>query len=150
MNKSADKMAVSWLQREALRKKFASPAWQLWTALAKDDVMANSDARDHMMERHKIVVALIEVNSQQLRCDSAAAGLDIERLIARRDFEQSGKTPEACEALAAIDRRADEIEGRKRKLNQERDWLESSLSELDVANPDRTASAHIPNSRKPS
>ena len=40
--------------------------------------MADSADRSDMLERHKIVVALIEVNSQQLRCDSAAAGLDIE------------------------------------------------------------------------
>jgi hypothetical protein len=150
MIRFAGKKTATRRQREALRKALASPAWGLRTALAKDNVMAHSDSRDHMMERHKIVVALIEVNSQQLRCDSASAGLDIERLIARRDLEQSGTTLEACEAMAAIERRTAEVEEKKRKLNQERDWLESSLTELDVANPDRSAASRETSARKPS
>jgi hypothetical protein len=132
-------------QREDLRKSLAAPAWSLWTRLAKDDVMANSDSRDHMMERHKIVVALIEINSQQLRCDSAAAGLDIERLIARRDVEQSGKSPEACAALTAIEHRILEVEEKKRKLCQERDWLETSLSDFDAPVATDTPQPKSPN-----
>ena len=93
--------------------------------------MADSADRTQMMERHKIVVALIEVNSQQLRCDSASAGLDIERLNARRDVEKSGGAAEAEKALAEVERRASEVEDKKRKLAQERDWLETSLTEFD-------------------
>lgn len=119
------------MDREALRKLLAAPAWKLWTALARSDVMADSADRSNMMERHKIVVALIELNSQQLRCDSASAGLDIERLNAERDVVRSDGSPESKEALAEIDRRTHEIEERKRKLAQERDWLETSLSEFD-------------------
>jgi hypothetical protein len=150
MNKDTDKKKTPRNERDDLRKSLASPAWGLWTELAKGDVMANTDGREQMMERHKIVVALIEVNSQQLRCDSASAGLDIERLIARRDVEQSGSTQAALEALHEIERRTAEIEDKKRKLNQERDWLESSLSEFDVVNPDRSANAREASVRKPS
>ncbi len=148
MNKDADKKSLPRKEREDLRKSLASPAWGLWTALAKGDVMADTDSRNQMMERHKLVVALIEVNSQQLRCDSASAGLDIERLIARRDLEQSGPTPEARDALAAIERRTAEVEEKKRKLSQERDWLESSLSEFDVVNPDTSASVRETSGRE--
>ncbi len=93
--------------------------------------MADSADRSQMMERHKIVVAMIEVNSQQLRCDSQSAGLDIERLNARRDVEQSGGSPESQKALAEVEKRTQEVEEKKRKLAQERDWLETSLSEFD-------------------
>lgn len=119
------------MDREGLRKLLAAPAWKIWTALARSDVMADTADRAKMMERHKIVVAMIEVNSQQLRCDSQAAGLDIERLNARRDVEQSGGSPESQKALADIERRTQEVEAKKRKLAQERDWLETSLSEFD-------------------
>ena len=131
MMAAADKKPVSTAERDAIRRSFAGPAWSIWTELARGDAMADSADRTQMMERHKIVVALIEVNSQQLRCDSAAAGLDIERLNARRDVENSGGTPEAEKALADVERRASDVEDKKRKLAQERDWLETSLTEFD-------------------
>lgn len=109
----------------------AAPAWKLWTELARNDVMADSAGRDRMMERHKLVVAMIEVNSQQLRCDSQAAGLDIELLNAKRDVEQSGGAAEAQTALAEIERRQAGVNAKKRKLAQERDWLETSLRDFD-------------------
>ena len=131
MIRSPNKKSPDRKQREALRMAHAAPAWKIWTELARNDVMADTAGKDRMMERHNIVVAMIEINSQQLRCDSAAAGLDIERLNARRDFEQQGDTPETREALAAIDRREAEIDDKKRKLAQSRDWLESSLRDFD-------------------
>jgi len=131
MMATADIKAERYMDRDALRKLLAAPAWKLWTALARSDAMADSADRSKMMERHNIVVAMIEVNSQQLRCDSQAAGLDIERLNARRDVERSGGSPESQKALAEIERRTQEVEEKKRKLAQERDWLETSLSEFD-------------------
>ena len=89
------------------------------------------------MERHKVVVAMIEVNSQQLRCDSASAGLDIERLTARREVERNPGSAEAREALAAVEKRTADIEEKKRKLRTEREWLEKSLSEFDTLMPAR-------------
>lgn len=133
MIRPVDKKSVGWKGRDSLRQALAAPAWRLWTALARNDVMADSDNRDSMMERHKIVVALIEVNSQQLRCDSASAGLDIERLYAVRECERLGDTAEARAALDEIARRAGELDEKKKKLNQERNWLERSLSEFDAA-----------------
>ena len=128
---AAGKKPVSSADRDEIRKSFAGPAWSIWTELARNDVMADSADRTQMMERHKIVVAMIEVNSQQLRCDSASAGLDIERLNARRDLETSGGTPEAKKALEEVERRTSEVEDKKRKLARERDWLETSLTEFD-------------------
>ena len=119
-------------KREDLRKALAAPAWRTWIELARGDVMADSADRNRMMERHNIVVGLIEVNSQQLRCDSQAAGLDIERLNAERDVERQGSSQAARDALADVERRAEEVEAKKRKLAQERDWLETSLSEFDA------------------
>ena len=145
MNKSLDKKAAGRIERETRRKAFAAPAWRLWNELARNDVMADSANRDSMMERHKIVVAMIEINSQQLRCDSASAGLDIERLTARRDAERLGNTPEAREALAAVEKRTSELEEKKRKLSQERSWLEQSLSEFDALMPSQPLQPKIKN-----
>ena len=131
MMAAADKKPVSNADRDAIRRSFAGPAWSIWTELARGDAMADSADRTQMMERHKIVVALIEVNSQQLRCDSAAAGIDIERLNARRDVETSSGAAEAKQALEEVERRSNEVDAKKRKLAQERDWLETSLTEFD-------------------
>lgn len=98
--------------------------------------MDNEQNKLPMLERHKIVVSLIELNSQQLRCDSAAAGLDIERLTAVRELERNGESAECQAAVAEIDRRMAEVDDKKRKLSQERDWLETSLRELDALLPD--------------
>ena len=96
---------------------------------------ADGDNRQPMLERHKIVVAIIEVNSQQLRCDSASAGLDVERLTAERDVTRFGDTPETREALAAVARRTSDVEERNRKLQVERAWLEQTLAEFDAQLP---------------
>jgi hypothetical protein len=93
--------------------------------------MASAADTDRMMERHKLVVAMIEVNSQQLRCDSQAAGLDIEHLNAKREVEQTGGSADAHAALSEVERRQAEVNAKKRKLAQERDWLESSLRDFD-------------------
>lgn len=135
MRRSANITRQSRFGLEELRKQLAAPAWRLWTALARSDVMADTENRDQMLERHKIIVSLIEVNSQQLRCDSIAAGLDIERLCAVRELERPGGAPGARDALAAIDKRIREIEERKKKLKLEREWLEQSLSEIDQKFP---------------
>jgi len=121
--------------REAVRQALASPAWRLWMQLSRGDVMAAEDDREPMLERHKIVVAIIELNSQQLRCDSQAAGLDVERLTAERDAEQLGDTPETRQALADIAKRTAEIEEKFAKLKVEREWLEKSLEEFDANLP---------------
>ena len=54
-------------------------AWQLWRDMAMEGVVASERDKARMIERHKLVVNIIDVNSQQLRCESAIAGLDIER-----------------------------------------------------------------------
>ena len=141
----SDKKPAARMARDDLRKALAAPPWRLWTELARNDIMADSANRDSMMERHKIVVALIEVNSQQLRCDSASAGLDIERLTAHRDAERLGNTPEARQTLAAVEKRTSELEEKKRKLSQERSWLEQSLSEFDALMPAQPLQPKIKN-----
>ena len=96
---------------------------------------ADGDNRQPMLERHKIVVAMIEVNSQQLRCDSQSAGLDVERLTAERDLKEQGDTEAARAALAAIARRTADVEEKISKLQVEREWLEQALKEFDAQLP---------------
>ena len=123
-------------QRESVRKALASPAWRMWTDMSRSDVMAaDGDNRQPMLERHKIVVAMIEVNSQQLRCDSQSAGLDVERLTAERDLKEQGDTEATRAALAAIARRTADVEERINKLQVEREWLEQALKDFDAQLP---------------
>ena len=107
--------------------------------------MADTGDRERFQARHQLVLALIEINSQQLRCDSQAAGLDIERLNAERDVEHTDNAEQARSALAEVERRAAEVDAKRRKLAQERDWLESSLAEFDAqlqSTPDKPTSAN--------
>lgn len=97
--------------------------------------MATEDDREPMLERHRIVIAIIELNSQQLRCDSISAGLDVERLTAERDVKQLGDTPETRKAIAEIARRTAEVAEKVAKLRVEREWLEKSLEEFDANLP---------------
>jgi septal ring factor EnvC (AmiA/AmiB activator) len=132
-------------QLEQLRQALAAPAWRLWTSLARSDPMADTGDRERFQARHQLVLALIEINSQQLRCDSQAAGLDIERLNAERDVEHTDNAEQARSALAEVERRAAEVDAKRRKLAQERDWLESSLAEFDAqlqSTPDKPTSAN--------
>lgn len=122
-------------QREAVHQALASPAWRLWMQMSRGDVMATEDDREPMLERHRIVIAIIELNSQQLRCDSISAGLDVERLTAERDVKQLGDTPETRKAIAEIARRTAEVAEKVAKLRVEREWLEKSLEEFDANLP---------------
>ena len=72
-----------WTERPATSARQHRPG-ACGPSLARSDVNGRlrADSR-HDASATSIVVALIEMNSQQLRCDSAAAGLDIERLNAR-------------------------------------------------------------------
>ncbi|MGL4395476.1 MAG: hypothetical protein ACRCS9_02950 [Hyphomicrobium sp.] len=132
MTKYAAGFGMDGRVRAATSLVLTAPAWTLWTTLARTDVMATSDDRDRMMERHRLVVAMIEVNSQQLRCDSVAAGLDIERLNAERDLLVHGDTQDTRAALTALEARVADNDAKKRKLAAERDWLDTSLREFDA------------------
>ena len=129
--------------REQLRQALAAPAWRLWTSLARNDVMAETGDRERFQERHKLVLALIEVNSQQLRCDSQSAGLDIERLDAQRDVERTNNAGEA-RAGAGRNRAA----GRRGRSQEAQARPGTRLAGIVARRVRRTASKHARKANK--
>lgn len=98
--------------------------------------MTASEAdKARMIERHKLVVNIIEVNSQQLRCESAIAGLDIERACAVRDASMPSASPEVRAAIASFDERMATLSDQRQRLETEREFLNSVLLEFDSGTP---------------
>lgn len=93
--------------------------------------MAATDDKARMLERHKLVVSMIEVNSRQLRCETLWAGADIERACARREAAQPGASPAAAELVTVIETRLKALDEERRRLRTEREWLEAELAEFD-------------------
>ena len=111
-----------------------STAWQVWRDLATEDGVAASESdKARMVERHKIVVNIIDINSKQLRCESAIAGLDIERACALRDVDASNLPAEARAVVASLDKRMVELSDESQRLATQREFLNASLSEFDSA-----------------
>jgi hypothetical protein len=114
--------------------EIGSSAWSLWRCLAREDVVvARQDDRALMLERHRLVVSIIDVNSRQMRCDGSIAGLDIDRARLHRDLRGAEAPPSAHEELAAVDQRLRELTEERRKLAMEREWLDAALAEFDGA-----------------
>ena len=112
-------------------------AWELWRDLSTEDaVVATETDKARMIERHKLVVNIIEINSQQLRCESAKAGLDIERACALRDADQANTSPAAQDALADLDRRMAALTDESKRLDTQREFLNASLMEFDGGSKD--------------
>ncbi len=96
--------------------------------------MATNEAdRERMIARHDLVVRIIEINSQQMRCQSARAGLEIERACAVRDAALPDAAPDLVEVIAALDARMAAFAAEDAKLAAQRDFLDAGLAEFDAA-----------------
>ena len=119
-------------------------AWDVWRELATEDGVAASESdKTRMIERHKLVVNIIDVNSQQLRCESAIAGLDIERLTAQRDSESANASSEAKAVLAALEKRMIALSDESQRLSTQREFLNASLSEFDAVSAGEMSAPHV-------
>ena len=101
--------------------------------MATEEVVASESDKTRMIERHKLVVNMIDVNSQQLRCESAIAGLDIERACALRDVDPRKDSVETKAVVAALDKRMSALSDESQRLATQREFLNTSLSEFDAA-----------------
>ena len=119
---------------EPMEPRRQRSAWQLWTELATEDaLMAASEAdKARMVERHKLVVNIIDVNSQQLRCESAIAGLDIERACALRDAASLAAAGDGKSVIAALDKKMAALSDESQRLATQREFLNAALSEFDA------------------
>jgi chromosome segregation ATPase len=93
--------------------------------------MGTPDGREQMLERHEIVVRIIDTNSRRLRLDNEMHGLDIERLIAERDLAADGDNAEVRARLIDIEAKLAGLREKSSKLETEHTWLEQSLAEFD-------------------
>ena len=110
-----------------------SSAWDIWRDKATEGVVASESDKARMIERHKLVVNMIDVNSQQLRCESAIAGLDIERACATREARSGTVSAETEAVVAALDKRMAALSDESQRLATQREFLNVSLSEFDAA-----------------
>jgi hypothetical protein len=88
-----------------------------------------------MLARHDLVVSIIDINSRQLRCASARAGLDIERACALRDAALPNAPADAAQLARTLERRMAELDEESRKLATQREFIEATLQALDRNEP---------------
>ena len=89
--------------------------------------------RESMLARQRLIDAMIENNTRQLKFDKARGGAEIERACAVRDCEKDPGASEPIERLRAIELRLHELGEEHRRLVAEREWLNKSLFEFDQA-----------------
>jgi len=88
--------------------------------------------RARMIARHNLVVSIIEINSQQMRSQSARAGLEIERACAVRDAALPGASPDLAGVIEELDRRMAALANEIQRLAARRDFLNAGLIEFDT------------------
>ena len=88
-------------------------------------------ARQHMLDRHKLIMGMIQNNEQQLKNESARGGAEIERECALRNITLSGDSAEAQAELKTVTARLHKLEEEHRRLVVEREWLNTSLLEFE-------------------
>lgn len=97
--------------------------------------MTTTDGRQRMLQRHEIVVKIIEVNARRLHVENEINGLDIERRVAERDLVAEQNDSAARALLANIESKISTSRTESLKLEAERDWLEQVLAEFDGTLP---------------
>lgn len=88
-------------------------------------------ARQHMLDRHKLIMGMIQNNEQQLKNESARGGAEIERAVALRNLNHPDAGAQAQEELKTVTTRLHKLEEEHRRLVAEREWLNTSLLEFE-------------------
>lgn len=97
--------------------------------------MGTAEGRQHMLQRHEIVVRIIEANSRRLQLENEMNGLDIERRIAERDLTATPNDGELRARLSQTEAKISTLQHQGRMLDAERDWLDQSLADFDGPPP---------------
>lgn len=104
--------------------------------------MAKHDDGDLLLQRHEIVMRIMEVNSEQLRCDSERCGLEVELLNARSKAEDNGQPSPANDEVSVLEHRLAELKQRNKVKLEELEKLNNALArfgDTEVLNSARTA-----------
>jgi hypothetical protein len=83
--------------------------------------------------RQRLILAMIDNNTRQLRFDSARAGADIEQAGALRDLARDPNDRDAAVRLEEVKSRIAILEEEHGRLVTEREWLNRSLMEFTEA-----------------
>jgi hypothetical protein len=88
-------------------------------------------ARQQMLDRHKLIMGMIQNNEQQLKNESARGGAEIEREVALRNLNAPDAGATAQAELDTVTARLHKLEDEHRRLVLEREWLNTSLLEFE-------------------
>ena len=94
--------------------------------------MARRDSEDRLLQRNGIIMRIMEIQSEELRCDTERCALEIELLNAQSNFED-GKLSreEEREKIAVLQDRAMLLDQRREMHQKEQESLYRVLNEID-------------------
>jgi hypothetical protein len=99
--------------------------------ITEDEARELELARQHMLDRHKLIMGMIQNNEQQLKNESARGGAEIEREVALRNLNAPDAGATAQAELDTVTARLQKLEEEHRRLVLEREWLNTSLLEFE-------------------
>lgn len=99
--------------------------------MTEDEAKELELARQHMLDRHKLIMGMIQNNEQQLKNESARGGAEIEREVALRNLNAPDAGAIAQAELDTVTAHLHKLEEEHRRLVLEREWLNTSLLEFE-------------------
>lgn len=99
--------------------------------MTEDEAKELELARQQMLDRHKLIMGMIQNNEQQLKNESARGGAEIEREVALRNLNAPDAGDEVHMELKLVTARLEKLEEEHRRLVAEREWLNTSLLEFE-------------------
>jgi hypothetical protein len=88
-------------------------------------------ARDRMIARDSLIDEMVDNNEAQIKNEHARGGAEIELACAVRDAARSGAGSDAHAELERAIARLEMLQEEHRRLVAEREWLNTSLLEID-------------------
>lgn len=86
----------------------------------------------HMLQRTTIIKRIMEIQSEDLRCDTERCGLEIELLNTKSNFEDGNMTiEEKRDKIAILEERALLLNQRREMHRKEQESLYRVLNEID-------------------
>jgi len=86
----------------------------------------------HMLQRNTIIKRIMEIQSEDLRCDTERCGLEIELLNTNSNFEDGNMTiEEKRDKIAVLEERALLLNQRREMHRKEQESLYRVLNEID-------------------
>jgi hypothetical protein len=119
------------------RQMFAfSPDYRTRVARVKNDSprgpqLAAEKAAELQRARGRLIDEMVENNERQIKNEHARGGAEIELACARRDVARADAGTEAHAELGRATARLEMLREEHRRLVAEREWLNTSLIEID-------------------